>query len=124
MCGIEGAEHRQCLRGHSAGRCAAAGGHHGSLPTGTWLPFTGSQSLTVPGRGHENASRTFAHNYVGPCLSLRQPPARLLAMIARNMASRAGALIVSPFRTATVRAVLLVWPPVMIPSGSGTMAPS
>jgi hypothetical protein len=56
--------------------------------------------------------------------NLRQPPARLLAMICRNMAARAGALMVSPWRTATVRAVLLPWPPVMIPSGSGTMPPS
>ena len=40
-------------------------------------------------------------------LSLRQPPARLLAMICLNMAVRAGALMVSPSRMATVRAVLL-----------------
>jgi YceI-like domain len=56
--------------------------------------------------------------------NLRQPPARLLAMICLNMAVRARALIVSPWRTATVRAVLLPWPPVMIPLGSGTMPPS
>jgi hypothetical protein len=56
--------------------------------------------------------------------SLRQPPARLLAIICSNMAVRAGALMVSPWLTATVRAVLFSWPPVMIPSGSGTMAPS
>ena len=29
-----------------------------------------------------------------------------------------------PWRTATVRAIVLVCPPVMMPSGSGTMAPS
>ena len=57
-------------------------------------------------------------------LSLRQPPARLLAMIARNMVSSASALIVSPRVTATVRAVVFSWPPVMMPSGSGTIAPS
>lgn len=57
-------------------------------------------------------------------LSLRQPPARLLAMICLNMAVRAGALMGSSSRKATVRAVLLPWPPVMMPSGSGTMAPS
>jgi len=45
-------------------------------------------------------------------------------MICRNMAARAGALMVSPWLTATVRAVELPWPAVMIPSGSGTMAPS
>jgi transposase len=58
------------------------------------------------------------------CFSFRQPPARLLAMISLNIAPRALALIVSPSRTATVRAALLSWPPVMIPSGSGTIAPS
>ena len=57
-------------------------------------------------------------------LSLRQPPARLLAMICLNIAASAGALMVSPWRTATVRAVVLSCPPVMIFSGSGTMAPS
>ena len=56
--------------------------------------------------------------------SLRQPPARLLAMICRNIALSAGALMASPRRTATVRAVLLSWPAVMIPSGSGTIPPS
>ena len=40
------------------------------------------------------------------------------------MVVRAGALILSPLRIATVRAVLLVWPPVMMPCGSGTIAPS
>ena len=38
--------------------------------------------------------------------SLCQPPARLLAMMCLNIAVRAGALMVSPWRTATVRAVL------------------
>jgi hypothetical protein len=56
--------------------------------------------------------------------SLRQPPARLLAMMCLNIAVRAGALSVSPRATATVRAVWFSWPPVMMPSGSGTMAPS
>ncbi len=43
-------------------------------------------------------------------------------MIWRNIAVRAGSLIGSPRRTATVRAVLLSWPAVMMPSGSGTIA--
>ena len=55
--------------------------------------------------------------------NLRQPPARLLATICRNIAVRAGALIGSPSRIATVRAVLLSWTDVMIPSGSETMPP-
>ena len=59
-----------------------------------------------------------------PRFSLRQPPALLLAMICSNIAVRAGALMASPSRIATVRAVLLSWPPVMIFSGSGTIAPS
>jgi hypothetical protein len=58
------------------------------------------------------------------CLSIRQPPARLLAMIALNMAVRAVVFRVSPLRTAMVRAVLFSWPAVMIPCGSGTMPPS
>jgi hypothetical protein len=37
-----------------------------------------------------------------------------------NMAVRARALMVSPWRMATVRAVALSRPAVMIPSGSGT----
>ena len=57
-------------------------------------------------------------------LSLRQPPARLLAMICRNIARSARSLIGSPRRKATVRAVWLSWPAVMMPSGSGTIAPS
>ena len=57
-------------------------------------------------------------------LILRQPPARLLAMMCLNIAVRATALIGSPRRKATVRAVVLLCPPVMIPSGSGTIAPS
>jgi len=40
------------------------------------------------------------------------------------MAVRAAASMVSPCRTATVRAALLSWPEVMIRCGSGTMAPS
>jgi len=42
-----------------------------------------------------------------PRLSVRQPPARLLAIICLNMAVRADAFIVLPWRTATVRAVVL-----------------
>jgi hypothetical protein len=57
-------------------------------------------------------------------LILRHPPALLLAMICLIIAMRARALIGSPRRMATVRAVVLSWPPVMIPSGSGTIAPS
>jgi len=39
--------------------------------------------------------------------SFRQPPARLLAMICRNISARALSFRASPSRTATVRAVLL-----------------
>ena len=39
--------------------------------------------------------------------SLRQPSARLLAMICLNMALRAGTLMASPGQMATVQAVLL-----------------
>ena len=81
------------------------GSNAGVMPT--------EQRAVRPGRGDQL-----------PAFSLRQPPARLLAMICRNMAARAGALMASPCLTATVRAVELLWPAVMIPSGSGTMAPS
>jgi len=40
--------------------------------------------------------------WVPETFSLRQPPARLLAMICRKMAARAGALIRSSWRIATV----------------------
>ena len=43
-------------------------------------------------------------------LSFLQPPARLFAIICLNMVVRAGALIFSPCRIATVRAVLLSCP--------------
>src|SRR5207247_1416393 len=56
--------------------------------------------------------------------SVLQPPARLFAIISFNMTVRAGALILSPWRIATVRAVLLSCPPVMMRCGSGTIAPS
>jgi hypothetical protein len=36
-------------------------------------------------------------------------------MICRNKAISAGAVTASPYRMATVRPVLLAWPPVMIP---------
>jgi hypothetical protein len=52
--------------------------------------------------------------------NFRQPPARLLAMMFLNMAVGARALMVSPWRMATVRAVALSRRAVMIPSGSGT----
>src|SRR6266581_8655280 len=57
-------------------------------------------------------------------LPICQPPARLFAMICLNMAPSARLLIGSPRRKATVRPVLLSWPAVMMPSGSGTIAPS
>ena len=57
-------------------------------------------------------------------LSLRHPPARLLAIICLSMAVRARRLVGSPCRNEMVLAVLLVCPAVMIPSGSGTMPPS
>ena len=53
--------------------------------------------------------------------SFRQPPARLFAMMALTIRVSARALIASPRRIATVRAVLFSWPAVMIPSGSGTI---
>jgi hypothetical protein len=59
-----------------------------------------------------------------PVLSLRHPPARLLAMIWPNIAAKAGSLITSFSWMATVRAVLLSWPPVMIRAGLGTIPPS
>ena len=40
--------------------------------------------------------------------TLRQPPLRLFAMICLNMARKARAFIFSPWRIATVRAVLLL----------------
>ena len=69
------------------------------------------------GRRHHSADSTSR-------FSLRQPPARLLAMICLNIAVSAGALMCSPWRMDNVRALLFSWPPVMIPAGSGTMAPS
>ena len=57
-------------------------------------------------------------------LILRHPPARLLAMICRNISPRAWVLIFSFWRIETMRPVLLSWPAVMMPSGSGTMVPS
>ncbi len=57
-------------------------------------------------------------------LIARQPPARLLAMIWRNMSPSACVSIGSPWRSATVRAVVLSWPAVTMPAGSGTMPPS
>src|SRR6266545_6690624 len=56
--------------------------------------------------------------------SLRQPPARLFAMIALKIAVRAGPLMGSPSWIAIMRPVWLPWPPVMIPSGSGASPPS
>jgi hypothetical protein len=52
--------------------------------------------------------------------NFRRPPARLLAMMFLNMAVGARALMVWPWRMATVRAVVLSRRAVMIPSGSGT----
>lgn len=62
------------------------------------------------------------HRAQPPALILRQPPARLLAMICLNISVSAGALMASPSRKATVRAILLSWPAVMMPCGSGTIA--
>jgi hypothetical protein len=90
-------------------------------------PGTGNHD---PGDGYSLPSRAALRESPDATMSqvsrfsLRQPPARLLAMMCLIMAVRAAALMVSPARTATVRAVLLPWPAVMIPSGSGTMAPS
>jgi hypothetical protein len=46
----------------------------------------------------------------------RRPPARLSATICRSISSSAGSSIGSSSRNAPVRAVLLSWPAVMIPS--------
>jgi hypothetical protein len=48
-------------------------------------------------------------------LSLRQPPARLLAMICLSIVFRAAALIFSPSCTEIILAVLLVCRPVTTP---------
>ena len=57
-------------------------------------------------------------------LILRQPPARLSATTARSSSSRASAGTCSPRLTATVRAVELPCPAVMMPCGSGARPPS
>src|SRR5258708_5926398 len=77
----------------------------------------------VPGAAGYEDSHAWQCAIAGQALffTARQPPARLLAMICLNIATRADALMVSPRRTATVRAVVFPWPAVMIPSGSGTM---
>ena len=51
--------------------------------------------------------------------NLRQAPARLFVIMRLNMAVRAGALIISPRQTATMRAVVLSCLAVLMPSGSG-----
>ena len=76
------------------------------------------------GTFHQHGGNACCGSGYGSCFIRRQPPARLLAMICRNMAVSAGRLIGSPRRNETVRAVLLSWPAVMMPSGSGTMPPS
>jgi len=81
----------------------------GTLSTRTRSPGGGPNSVT-PG--------------LLPALSSRQPPTQSLAMTCQNMAINACVVTASPYQMATVRPVLLAWPPVMIPSGPGTMPPS
>ncbi len=85
--------------------------------------YSGRPACALPQRIRREPAGPEVHELASR-FSLRQPPARLLAMMCWNMVLRAGALMASPWRMATVRAVLLSWPAVMIPSGSGTMAPS
>src|SRR5215470_17136592 len=88
---------------------------HGDL---RHLPSCSSSTSSAPGdQLHRVVGRRFA-------VSFLQPPARLFAIICLNIAVRAWALIFSPCRIATVRAVLLSCPLVMMPCGSGTIPPS
>ena len=66
--------------------------------------------LAIHGRGRPRQRSVGA-------LSRRQPPARLLAMIALHIAISGSALIGFPWWKARVRAVLFWWPRVMIPTG-------
>jgi len=85
------------------------------LRIGATCPHDGQNPLTAKGMYQQPAVAVRPFYYVvftgasvlSPGLSVRQPPARLLAIICLNMAARAEALIVSPWRTATVRAVVL-----------------
>ena len=83
-------------------------------------PQRASRDRLSPLAGTSSATQELSRT----ALSLRQPPARLLATISLSIPESAASLNVSPSRIATVRAVLLSCPPVMIPSGSGTIAPS
>src|SRR5689334_1429286 len=58
--------------------------------------------------------------YELPC-SLRQPPARLLAITALKRLTSARSLMASPWRTWIARAVRLPCPWLMMPSGSGAI---
>lgn len=81
-------------------------------------PSCSNSTSSAPGdQLHRVVGRRFAASFL-------QPPARLFAIICLNIAVRAGALIFSPCRIATVRAVLLLCPPVIMPCGSGTIPPS
>ena len=81
-------------------------------------------ATTSPVKGNASGVDGGGSGHLGRSLSLRQPPARLLAMIWPNIAANAGSLITSFSWIATVRAVLLSRPPVMMRAGSGTIAPS
>jgi len=71
--------------------------------------------------GHRPARRAAL---TGQPLSLRQPPARLFAMICWKNAFNAAFGTFSPSANPIVRAVWLLCPAVMSPCGSGTMPPS
>jgi hypothetical protein len=81
-------------------------------------------SLRLAGDRRGLESRSSAPGPFYGFFSLCQPPARLLAMICLSIAVSAWALIVSPCLKAIVLAVLLLCRPVMMPSGSGMIAPS
>ena len=89
---------------------------------GSWASSLKARDVPVS-HGGDRASRA-GHYPPAAALSLRQPPARLLATICSNIACNAGALIVSPSWMEICRPVLLPWPLVMMFSGSGTIAPS
>lgn len=64
----------------------------------------------LPRNGHCLSNRDQLSRF-----NFRQPQARLLAMMFFNMTVRARAVMLSPWRTATVRAEALSGPAVMIP---------
>lgn len=93
---------------------------HDLATTARW---TGLRSTAAHYRGPLRTRRTRIVSQLSR-LSLRQPPALLLAMIRLNIALSSDALIVSPRWIASGRASKLSCPPTMIFSGSGTITRS